>query len=376
MRTMRIHLVATYFREFRDTYYKNNSPSISAAKGLVQERRDWIYCISKYAARQGHEIQISITNDRIGQLYWALNTPEVFTEAEYDLVVETHAPSAIRVFWTEEEARLRELIAFKQIAFYEPQVVIFFNAYSPDFAFRQKVRELGIPVVTLCSYAIPSPHILSNSDLVMTVLTSYEKKFMKAGYKVAKYQYGFDVEIQSEVDLKHSRQESIVFIGQLNDRHTFRRKIFEEIARNLPFNWFGPKMDVEKVSRPLQESYRGEVFGMRMYHELSKYRVGINGNADFALMDFGNLRTFEQAGLGLAQVIALPEDLPANFIDNHNVLLYTDAESAVKACVRLFNDSCLCNNIGVRGRETVEQHYSADEMVRKFLEIIQNEVRN
>ncbi len=379
MALRKLQIFLTYFREYRESFYTSYtnrhqlSPDSSAKiPEIVQERLDWTHDILSHFPRTEWNVDVKIVNDPIGQSSWALENESFFSLQQLQTCknyLSTERPLAERLGWQEDHRLLAEQIVETQFESASPDVVLCFNCYSPSADKRKQFRTKGAKVVIQCSYAISSNNLLCDCDLVLTVLDSFYSKFSNAGICTRKFFYGFNKNLLAE-PLESKPLEDVCFVGQLGPRHSVRAAVFEEVAKHVPFRWYGPEVDVEHVGQQLRKCYRGEAFGMSMYSALASAGVGINGNADFALSDFGNIRTWEIMGLGLPLVNARCGNYPSMFSPGKLFLEFANSSEAISCSKKLLDQGSLRDSIAILGQQYVLENYTTEIAVQNFFGIL------
>lgn len=366
-----LHVVATYFREFRLRFYDAYGVTTTVDR-MLDERCDWTNDLVKYGTEPGAtRVDCAIVNDPVSQCQWAVaHDGSIDVELRRFVTRKRHAieagePSAL--WWSDAERPLALELAFARIEAERPEAVLFTNTFHPPPAFRDRVRGLPSRVVIQCTQPLQDLEFLRPHDLVFTVSPAVLERYRAAGVTAELFHYGFDPALLERLHAESPSEPHVVFVGQLAEKHVARRAILAALARCVPLRWYGPRESLAYVDEALAERYGGEAFGMTMYRALRRGTVGWAHPPDFEPALMGMFRTFEVMGVGLPLVapLSLVSQAPAGF-ERHFAPYETTAQ-AIGHCERLLADPAGAASLGKQGQEWVLAHRSSKRAVRAML---------
>ncbi len=371
---MRIHVVLTYFREFRLRYYAD--PRLPPDVGeLLRLRCDWAYDLATCLPPLGVRATLAVANDPLSQSAWALGHGAPFSAADLECCARYLArDSAHPPWWRDEDRGLAERIVLAQVAEAAPDVTLYTNAFSPSRPLREETRRLGSRVVVQCTQPLEDLEVLRPADLVMTVSAAREARYREGGIPTRRFRYGFNPAVLREVG-GVPRGASVVFVGQLSARHVERRLALAELAGEVPVEWYGPEADAAGVAGALRDAYRGEAFGLEMYRVLAGAAVGWNHPPDFEPNLFGMFRPLEVMGCGTPLVTRASDAGYGGFVSGHELRVFEDVAEAAAICRALLDDRAGAAELGARGQRRVLEHHSAPEAVADFLDAMRDGLR-
>lgn len=365
---MRLYLVATYFRQFREAAWRALGKEYSV-RTLLSERLDWAHDIASLAPETGTPVAVSIANDKPTQLDWTEANRDAF---DLDMMGKLREARASARFdspgglsWGPEEHTLAEEIALAQVRVFRPDVVLLTNPYFPSIAWRNKVRRIGALIAVQATQPIPDLGLLDGADLALTVCGRVAARYRAVGRATATFQYGFNPRLLDRISRAPCGE--VMFVGQLSASHLQRHAIFAALAASVPFAWYGPASDAREAAPPLQKAWRGEAFGAAMYTALASATVAVNMPPDFAPWLMGMFRTFETLGLGLPLVMPAAVEEGLGLRAGEHYRCFTDASDAVRVCRNLLHEPSEADEMGRRAQAHILAEHSSDRAVARLL---------
>jgi glycosyltransferase involved in cell wall biosynthesis len=368
---MNIHIVATYFRAFRERVWQRKGHY--DVNYLLSRRRDWVQDIVQYGERVGANVSLSIANDKPTQLAWVTTHPSMFEGADLHRLIALKEHSRYGepggLSFQASEYPLAEKVVLAQIQQTAADVVLLANPFFPSVGFRQAVRRQNISVAVQATQGISDLGLLDATDTVLTVCPRVAERYRAAGLPARVFHYGFNPDI-----LKHVQEgtpaNTVSFVGQLGGLHVRRRAFLEALSEAVPLDWYGPASDACDPTSPLTACWRGEAFGLDMYRAIRASRLGINIPPDFAPWLFGMFRIFEVMGLGVPLVLPSQVELDPRFIPGEHVICVDDVDDAVTKIRSLLQNPERARAIGEAGQQLVLSHYGSERAVANLVDIL------
>lgn len=368
---MNIHIVATYFRAFREGVWQREGRY--GVEDLLSLRRDWVQDIVQYGERMGAYVSLSIANDKPTQLAWATTHPSLFEGADLDRLTALKEDARYGepggLSFHTSEYPLAEKVVQAQILQTGAEVVLLVNPFFPSVDFRQAIRRRNISVAVQATQPISDLRLLNDADTVLTVCPRVAERYRAAGLPAQVFHYGFNPDILKLVP-EVAPADTVSFVGQMGGSHIRRRAFLEALSEAVPLRWYGPANDAGDPASPLTACWRGEAFGLNMYRAIRASRIGINIPPDFAPWLFGMFRTFEVMGLGVPLLLPSEVELDPRFINGEHVICVDSVDDAVAQIRSLLQHPERARAIGEAGQQLVLGHYGSDRAVANLIDIL------
>jgi len=158
----------------------------------------------------------------------------------------------------------------------------------------------------------------------------------------------------------------IAFVGTLVPDNLYSRRVEAlEALRDFDLGIWS----VHEVPASLRAHVRGKALDEDMLKILSAAKLTINTHGDFVFYG-GNIRLFESAGVGIAQ---MSEDLPGVrewFTDGENIIIYKDTEDLRAKVAYYLSHDAERQALAQRAREHVYAHHTYDQRVETVEQIL------
>ncbi|MDA0833989.1 MAG: glycosyltransferase [Planctomycetota bacterium] len=259
--------------------------------------------------------------------------------------------------WREHIAYLRDKSGWRdrlldRINAADCEHVLFINAFGPPGALKHPERNIL--------------WMTDSAQLEPEAAKSYSKIFLSdPGYRSDLAQrigddrvtgvlpFAFDPQIHSPAQPQPARYD-VCFIGNRDvKRDTYLPSLFDANFRSLivgnywlkhPLAWRHPLSFQKSVSRE----------GMGTIYARSKVSLNLHANV---VREGTNMRTFECAGYGIAQLVEERPGLDKLFVPEREIITFRTADEMIEQARRLLNDSGLRQKLGENARRrAVAEH--------------------
>ena len=307
--SLRIMIVDTYYPQFLTAFFRRqpelrSKPYEDQHKPLMAQGFGLGGSYGLNLRGLGHEVEVVIANCEPLQLQWA-------AENGIHLV---HLLSVRSKPWL-----LKVLAA--QVERFRPDVLYSLDIGFTDASFLQEIRpKVGLIVGQVACPLDPGLD-LTAYDLLLSCLPSYVEMFRDRGVPSEYFRLAFEARILERVG-ESQRPFSVVFIGGYDTSHSGGNQLLEQIARELPVDYWGYGIDSLPRESPIRRSYRGQAWGIDMYRILGQSRIALNRHVDIAGSYAANVRLYETTGLGTLLVTDAKKNLHDLFEVGREVVAY------------------------------------------------------
>jgi len=308
----------------------------------------------------------------------------------------------------ENDPRQALSIVLRQIAAYQPDVVLLSNLYYCDYAFRQELRQLlkgNALVIAWRSAPTDDFSAFADLDLMLTGSPLFAEHFRSAGVEAEYLPLAFDPSILDDVanlpqDLEftfagtigdkigyHSERFRTISAlmkytplqiwGDISIPHISRRMqtaidfsavlerigVSSQMRRHLPVLHHAEKwrQDVEESAATLKKNYSSRIhpaiFGLEYFRVLCRSQISFNNHINVAGAHGGNMRLFEATGVGSCLLTDWKENLSDFFIPDVEVVTYRSSQEATEKVKFLLEHPEQRRAIALAGqRRTLSEH--------------------
>lgn len=228
--------------------------------------------------------------------------------------------------------------------------------------------------------ACPYPKNLNFSFVKCVISSNYKftKKFKQQGIQSEVLAAAFDSDILNKLAPKTSYSE-LSFIGGLGAIHKERvdnLKSLIEKGINLDLYGYGLRKPlISFIKSPLEKIYKGELWGMEMYNQLSRSNISLNFHIKEADGESGNMRMYEATGCGSLLLTENTKDLKNLFEPFKEVIPY-DSIADLKHKIEYYSkNKDEAKKIAQQGqKKCLEKHgynlriIEFDSIIKKYLE--------
>jgi hypothetical protein len=198
--------------------------------------------------------------------------------------------------------------------------------------------------------------------------------FRGAGVPSEYFRLAFEAQILERLG-EPQRPFSVVFIGGYDTSHRGGSQLLEQIARELPVEFWG--YGIESLSResPIRRNYRGEAWGIDMYRILGRSGIALNRHVDISGRYAGNVRLYETTGLGTLLVTDAKENLHELFEVGREVVTYRDPQECVEVVKYYLEHEDERKAIAEAGQRRTLREHTYRHRMEELSEIIERYLR-
>ncbi len=314
---MRLLIVDTYYEPFLRQHYTGR-PELAGSAYAVQWRAlmDRFFgtadSYSHYLELLGHTAHELVVNCAPLQAAW----------------VSEH-PRGPRRFWAGRRPPIDALDA--QVAEFQPDVL-----YVQDLSVLprdrlERLRRHAPRIVGQIASRLPTDDRLAAYDLIVTSFPHFVERLDSAGVPSAYLRIGFDPRVLDCVPKDRRTATGAVFVGGLSQSHHDRgNAVLGRAAAELPIDFWGYGAETLPDGSPIRIAYKGEAWGLDMYHVLSQSAVALNRHVDVAEGFANNMRLYEATGVGTLLLTDSGRNLSDLFEPGAEVETYADEAELVE----------------------------------------------
>lgn len=351
---MKIVFCATYYQGYLNNFFKKEvfNPETSYSEMLQKIKDDnfGVYgSYVDYANKQGHEALLILSNIEPLQKLWAKE-----------------------VGFTYDESKWEYEIAIEQVKRFKPEVFFLGSMFHYYTYFLESIKDYCTKIVTWISCPLPESLSLQNVDMILSSLPSYVQKFQDGGKKTALLPAAFDGRILEKFSTESNRNIPLSFIGGLTNGHDKRGKMLNALAKTADLHWFGylperkqtsliKKLISKLTTNHLEQSHKGEVWGMEMYATLRQSQITFNAHIDIANGHRVNMRMYEATGMGtLLLTDRSAKDGLNYFKEDEEVVCYSSVSEAVSKIKYYIDNPKEIERIAKNGQRKTLDLYNYD----------------
>jgi len=313
-------------------------------------------------------------------------------------------------------------ILFKQIKYYQPEILWIENLTYLDSDWFSKVRNQIKAVKLIVAYHC-APYTrkyldkLRNADFIFTCTPGLLDTMKKEGMKAYMVYHGFDNQLLERLDKKQGQPSVVLtFSGSLITGDTFhnaRINLIERLIREnidialymtlekstrirakqaiyylslllkklglgkitgkYSFFEYGSIL-VKHYSRKLIKMNQAPQYGMNMYNLFSRSKVVLNIHTGVAGDYAGNMRMFEVTGTGSCLLTDNKKNMKDLFDAGTEVLLYNDTEDCIQKVKWLLEHDKEREKIAKAGQKKTLDVHTVENRCRTIIDIIKKEL--
>jgi len=292
---MKIFLLADYYNQYLKYFYAENDLSnLNYEDHLRELLADYFGSFGSYYnyfKKIGHDVRLVIGNDYRMQTKWLRERNINITACKKN----------------------KKQIVLMQIEDFQPDVFFIGSMFDYYGEFLKAVSDITRNIFAWISCPYKTDLDFSNIRCIISSHSGFVDDFRKKGMNAELLKVAFDSDIVYHLENRKTKEVS--FIGGLSKKtHKNRVCALEYLAGhglNLELYGYGLQKAIWPfVKSPLQQYYRSEVWGLKMYRLLNESKISLNFHVDVAGNIAGNMRMFEATG---CNSLLITEDY--NFVD-------------------------------------------------------------
>lgn len=228
---------------------------------------------------------------------------------------------------TETSWKLEILAA--QIEHFRPDVLFNHALWDLDASFLQRVRPFVRLIVGQHASPLP-PHVpYSSYDLMLSSLPNLVEHFRQQGVRSEYFKLGFGESVLERLG-PVTQLYSGSFVGGFSAYHSSGTQLFEQIADEVPVDFWGYGGDTLPQNSSIRRRYHGKAWGIDMYRILAQSRIALNRHINVAEDYANNMRLYEATGVGTLLITDMKRNLNDLFEVGKEIVAYHDAQECIK----------------------------------------------
>jgi spore maturation protein CgeB len=171
---------------------------------------------------------------------------------------------------------------------------------------------------------------------------------------------------------RHPNPWKVVHIGGYGPVHDERNALLEEVARQIPMDFWGYGVDNLGSNSRIRERYHGEAWGLKMHEIRHNSLIVLTGHISKVADGFANNMTlYEATGVGACLVTDLKENLPKIFEPEQEVVTYRYAEECAERVRYLLDHEEERARIAKRGQERTLREHTYCKRMKELAGVLQ-----
>lgn len=359
----RVLIVDTYYPEFLKEFYAAN-PGIAGLSYAEQHRQlmDTGFGVSDaysyYLGLGGCEAEEVVCNADPTQQAWAREHSIGLTGNVHD--------------------QRRQIVA-AQVRAIRPHVLYVFEWCPLGDAFLRDMHAEVPLIAGQMASPLPADRTYAGFDLIVSSWPPIVAHFRERGLAADSLRLGFDPRVLTRLIPRAPRFDA-TFVGGFAPSHPDRVEWLEAVIRRAPVDVFGYGQERIPAESPVRASYRGSVWGRKMYDVLRQSRITLNrhawidvaGRVDHTLAT--NMRLYEATGVGTCLVTDRRSNLGEMFEPEAEVVTYGTNEECAERVQFLLHHADAREAVAQRGQARTLRDHGYDRRMLELADILTRRV--
>ncbi len=263
----------------------------------------------------------------------------------------------------------------RQIDHYRPDVLYCSDPITFDSRLIRVLEARPPLVVGWRAAGVPPWSDFTEFDLILSNDPVSPEFCKKQGARATRYFLpGFPAWIAEAVK-DEPKMHDVVFCGQFSHEHLRRVTLAEKLSLYAQqTREFTPAFFVYKAS-DWRFQYAGpfvqsERWGLDLYREIRRGKIGFNNVIDFAKGESGNMRQFEVTGCGTLLLTEYNESLLQHFTPGREIETYASFEELVEKIRFYINNDAAREEIARRGQERCLREHGMLNRTQQLVDIL------
>jgi len=269
---------------------------------------------------------------------------------------------------TATEPWVYEILA-AQIEQARPDVLLNHGLRELDEIFLQRVRPFVKLIVGQHASPLPPNVPYGSYDLMLSSLPNLVDHFRRQGVKSEYFRLGFEPSVLDRLGQIQSLY-SVSFVGGYSPDHRRGYELFEQVANEVPVDFWGYGADILSQDSPILRRYHGEAWGMDMYRVLAQSRVALNRHIAIAESYANNMRLYEATGVGTLLITDMKDNLNDLFEVGKEVVAYHDAQECVELVKYYLEHENERSAIAKAGQQRTLREHTYYHRMQELVEIV------
>lgn len=264
-----------------------------------------------------------------------------------------------------------------QVKKFQPEVLYISHPVELDSSFIRTLDSRPAVVAGWRAAKFPAQTDFTEFDLILTHDHELIPELQHAGAKkIEIFHPGFPRYLAERY--KATRKDiNLFFSGSWTNLHTKRNALLSQIIRDPKLkNILSLSLHLHKASDcivppEVQEVDQGELWGSKLYQQMSQAVLVLNATTDYQAGEAGNMRTFEATGLGCA-VLTPEHPSVVNFFEpEKEIITYRSTAELLEKIAFYSENQVDAGNIGKRARARCLRDYSLENQAGKMLALFE-----
>lgn len=370
---MKVMILEDYYGEFLKTFYEREKGLKDQSFEIQMEKlqKRFFGIGGRYfenLRELNYDVNFFVYNNYFSQIRWM---KEKNKKIPFSLANIRKTP--ISNDWKIWESHWYFTIIEEQIKFYKPDV-LFINMsgiFPPSFLKKIKMN-VKILVGQIASM-LPSVERLNPYDLIVSSLPNLVEDIKNFGIDAELLPLAFETSILDVLKKTDKKKYKVSFVGGVTNVHSKNTKIVENLAKEIPVDFWGYGVERLNTDSPLMSHYHGEAWGLEMFQILSDSLITINRHSDILSPKFANnMRLFEATGCGALLITDKRDNLKDLFNVGEEVVEYSSEEDLINKVKYYLDHQDEAKKIALAGQRRTIKDHNYKKRSEQLMKIIKN----
>ncbi len=269
----------------------------------------------------------------------------------------------------------------KQIEDYRPDILYSCDPITFDSRFLRSLSVRPPLVVGWRAAGVPAWSDFTEFDLMLSSDPVSPELCKKQGARATRHFLpGFPKWVADAVK-DEPKAHDVVFCGQFSHEHLKRVTLAEQLSLYARQSGeFTPAFFVYKASdwrfQYATPFVKTERWGLDMYREIRRGKIGFNNVIDFAKGESGNMRQFEVTGCGTFLLTEYHDSLLEHFIPGREIETYSSFDELVEKIRFYSHNDVAREEIARRGQERCLREHGMLHRTQQLVDILSHFLGN
>ncbi|MFZ2631290.1 MAG: glycosyltransferase [Desulfosalsimonadaceae bacterium] len=353
---MKILILADYYEQYLFDFYEHNDLSdLNYEDHLGVLLADYFGSFGSYYhyfKKIGHDVKLIIGNDYRLQTKWLRKRNINITACKKN----------------------KKKVVLMQIEEFNPDVFFISSMFDYYGEFLKVVSGITRNIFAWISCPYKTDLDFSNIKCIISSHSGFVDDFRKKGLNAEWLKVAFDSEIVHH--LENRKTKDVLFIGGLSKKtHKNRVCALEYLAGHgldLELYGYGLQKSIWPFMKsPLQQYYRSEAWGLKMYRLLNESKISLNFHIDVAGNIAGNMRMFEATGCNSLLITEDYEFVDSLFKPGEEIITFRNHDDLFDKISYYLAHDQEREEITKRGHQACIERHGYDIRIKEFEKILE-----